>query len=75
MRDRSHAVAILLHLFLGAEAGCLESLDANDDVLVDVSDPVYLLDFLFRGGPEPPPPFPYPGEDPEPDTLTCPIVP
>jgi hypothetical protein len=73
--DISDPVLVLLHLFLGAEARCLESLDANDDVRVDVSDPVYLLDFLFRGGPAPPAPFPLPGADPEPDTLSCPKAP
>jgi hypothetical protein len=33
--------------------------DANDDGLLDISDPVYLLRFLFvAGSPPPPPPYP-----------------
>jgi hypothetical protein len=53
------AVAILDHLFSGtAEIRCLESADANNSGNVDVSDPIFLLHYLFFGGEAPPAPGP-----------------
>ena len=49
----------------------MKAADVTDDSAVDISDSVYLLNFLFLGGSPPPPPFPTPGEDPTPDDLTC----
>jgi len=43
-----------------------EACNANDDERLDISDAVYLLGFLFLGGPSPPPPYPEPGVDPTP---------
>jgi hypothetical protein len=45
----------------------------NDDGVVDVSDAIYLLRFLFIGGDHGPPPAPFPhaGPDPTPDALGC----
>ena len=37
---------------------------ANDDGSTDLSDSVYLLDFLFRGRSAPPAPFPERGPEP-----------
>lgn len=45
--------------------------DANDDGTLNISDPVYLLSYLFVGGGPPPPPFADCGEDPTPDGLDC----
>jgi len=39
--------------------------------VVDIADAVYVLAYLFAGGPEPPPPFGEPGFDPTDDALGC----
>ncbi len=62
---------MLSYQFGGGSADCLDALDANDDGSIDISDPVYLLTFLFSGGAEPPAPFPACGEDPTADALDC----
>ena len=59
------AVVILDYLFAdGRFTVCRDAADVNDDELINIADPVYLLLYLFAGGPEPPPPFPDPGPDP-----------
>jgi hypothetical protein len=45
---------------------CRAALDTNDDEHVDLSDVIYLLIFLYQGGPAPPPPFTSCGQDPSP---------
>ena len=60
------AVAALGYLFQGVVIGCRLTLDANDDSVANIGDPVYLLDHLFSGGPPPPEPFPFCGDDPTP---------
>ena len=37
---------------------CLDAANFNGDARLNVSDPVYLLNFLFSGGPPPPIPSP-----------------
>ncbi len=66
------AVRVAGYLFK-SEPGqtCLKSADANDDGVIDISDPVYLLFYLFVGGAEPPPPFHDAGPDPTRDNLEC----
>jgi hypothetical protein len=53
----------------------VEAADLNDDGGVDLSDPIYLLLYLFEGGTPPPPPFDPTGKtagpDPTPDDLGC----
>jgi hypothetical protein len=39
--------------------------------LVDLSDPISLLEFLFLGGPSPPDPFGSCGHDPAGEALGC----
>lgn len=58
-------------LFLGNSAPtCLDAADVNDDGLVDISDAVKILQYLFLGGFEPPAPGPGScGVDPTPDDL------
>ena len=51
------AVASLQFLFAGGEADCLDAVDANDDNELALTDPVYLLNYLFVGGPPPVAPF------------------
>ncbi|MGE4618436.1 MAG: FG-GAP-like repeat-containing protein [Planctomycetota bacterium] len=55
----------------GPLTGCLDVFDFNDDGDVDISDSVYLLQYLFTGGSAPPAPFPSCGIDATPDTLDC----
>ena len=49
----------------------MKSADANDSGTVDIADPVFLLNFLFSGGPTPPAPFSECAFDPTDDGLTC----
>lgn len=69
----SDPLAVLGFLFLGSEAGeCLDAADADDSGHVGVTDPIYLLNYLFRGGPVMPPPGPQTkGVDPTDDELSC----
>jgi hypothetical protein len=57
--DISDARHMLDYLFLGGRTpGCLEASNANGSTQLNIADPIYLLQFLFGGGPRPP--FPYP---------------
>jgi sugar lactone lactonase YvrE len=70
--DVSDAIATVIYLTQGVEPhDCLDALDANDDGAVNISDPIYTLNFLFLGGSAPPAPFPAAGDDPTPDELDC----
>jgi len=70
--DISDSLRTIGYLFLGMEPpACLDAADINDDGRVDLADPVFCLDFLFRGGRPPPEPFPGPGLDPTEDALDC----
>lgn len=72
--DISDPVRILNARFLAlddAELRCSDAADSNDDGGVDVSDAVYLFNFLFRGGPQPAAPYPEAGLDETPDDLDC----
>ncbi|HLU46802.1 MAG TPA: dockerin type I repeat-containing protein, partial [Planctomycetota bacterium] len=67
-------VSIATYLFLaGPSPSCSDAADTNDDGILDVSDPVYLLFSLFvAGSPPPPAPYPEPGNDPTfRDNLGC----
>ncbi len=48
---------------------CLDALDADDSGLIDVADPVFLANFLFKDGPFIPPPYPNLGFDETPDSI------
>jgi hypothetical protein len=67
------AVGIAGYLFKqGLPPTCADSADANDDGVLDVSDPIQLLFYLFLSGNPPPPPFPAAGSDPTfRDNLGC----
>lgn len=72
--DIADAVMMLTVLFgSGCQTicDCPDALDANDDSANDISDPIYVLMYLFSGGNPPPPPFPACGTDPTTDTLDC----
>jgi hypothetical protein len=44
-------------------------MDANDSQEVDLTDGIYVFNFLFLGGSQPPPPYPAAGVDPTADDL------
>jgi len=69
--DLSDPLSALLLMFGAASTDCEKSADVNDDGKLEISDVIYLLSYLFEGGPMPPPPFPLPGHDRTPDTLAC----
>jgi hypothetical protein len=69
----SDAILILLYLYQGDSGPqCLDRADTNDDGKIDITDPIFLLRFLFLSGNPIPPPHPAPGPDPTPDDLPCP---
>lgn len=60
------------HLYQLAPASCQDSMDSNDDGILDISDPVFLLLFLFDNGQPPPAPTLSCDTDPDPaDSLDC----
>jgi hypothetical protein len=67
------AVSITGYLFTGTPKtlGCLDAADPGDTGQVSISSAVYLLEFLFLGGPPPASPYPSCGQDPTLDDLTC----
>ena len=50
---------------------CLDAADVNDDELLQLTDALWLLDYLFGGGPTPPLPFPDTGPDPIQEEQGC----
>jgi hypothetical protein len=57
-------------LFLGtAVMSCPDACDANDDLTVDITDGIHVLNYLFLGGPPPDPPFEPEGRDETQDCL------
>ncbi len=75
--DVSDAIRLLGTLF-GIAAGsplcllCADAADTNDDGQLNITDPIFLLQFLFLGGPSPPAPFPECGPDPTAvDGISC----
>src|SRR5690606_12129487 len=61
--DLSDAISILLGLFADGDIPCADAADVDDSERIDITDPITLLDYLFRGGSSPPAPFPFPGVD------------
>lgn len=63
--DLGDPVGILFELFVtGLCAPCLDAGDADDDGLLQLTDAIYLLSYLFLGGLPPRAPFPEAGLDP-----------
>ena len=55
----------------GAEPPCLDAADTDDNGILNLTDPVRLLRFLFLGDEAPPAPQGEPGPDPTDDELSC----
>ena len=74
--DISDVVGVLWNTFATPELPlCLVACDANDDDEVDVSDAVYLLNYLFRRQAPPPPPQLDCGRDVSLESLGCAVSP
>jgi hypothetical protein len=59
-------------LFLSGESlTCLDSADSDDSGELDLTDAIYLLDYLFLGGSPPRAPFSECGRDGPGDLLGC----
>ncbi len=72
--DLSDSVSTLGALFQGlGPVCCAAAADADGDLTADISDPIYLPNHLFAGGPPLPEPFPRCGSTPE-RGLPCGIV-
>ena len=70
--DVTDAIVILSHLALGVRYDdCHDALDSDDSGTIEISDPIYLLNYLFLAGAAPPSPFNECGPDPTDDTLDC----
>lgn len=70
--DIADAVTDLTCLFTWSRCPtCMDVIDVNDNGLVELSDPIYLLSHLFGSGPRPTPPFPTCGYDATEDALLC----
>ena len=57
--------------FAGFPIPCVKAADADDSNRLDVSDALYILNFLFLGGPQPAVPFEECGSDPSEDAFSC----
>jgi hypothetical protein len=65
-------VKVLSYLFLSADViECLDAADVQDDGLINISDAIYVLSYLFRSGSEPTSPWKECDIDPTPDQLSC----
>jgi hypothetical protein len=69
--DLSDALKVLLHLFTGVPASCLDALDGDDSGTLDTTDAIRILGYLFQDGPPPAAPFPDRGLDATDDPLDC----
>jgi len=69
--DLTDPLATLLYVVGELDLSCPDAADADDSGIVDTTDAVRGLEFIFRRGPPPPPPFPAAGRDVTEDELEC----
>jgi hypothetical protein len=58
-------------LYSSDHVECLDAGDANDDGVVNITDPSFLSNYVYMGGAQPPAPFPGVGPDPTTDGIGC----
>jgi hypothetical protein len=69
--DVSDGIFVLLWSFSGTvTTTCEDSLDANDDAVIGITDAIGILQHIFLGGPAPAAPYPDRSVDPTADLLT-----
>ena len=56
--DLADAATVLAQQFDGFPVECEDACDVNDDGKINLADSVYILNYLFKMGPDPLPPFP-----------------
>ena len=65
-------MAVLDFLFTGRDRiPCKAAADGNGDGMLDISDSVSILGFLFLGGARPPAPHPSCGVEADPGPIPC----
>lgn len=69
--DIEDAIGGLEVVFGVVGSDCLDAVDANDDGVLDLTDPLHTLSHLFLEGASPAAPFPECGLDSTPDGLGC----
>ena len=69
--DISDPLKIVYTLFAGQTIECDDAADVDDNEQINVTDAIYLLDFMFREGPAPAAPYPAFGPDPFGAELMC----
>ena len=63
---------LLTYLFEGGKGlSCQDACDSNDDGVLNIADPIALLNHLFADGGPLPAPHPGCGPDGTPDSLEC----
>ncbi len=67
----SDVIHLLRGLFRGWVLPCIDAADTDDSGVLDITDSVYLLEYVFLNGPVPPDPFRELGVDPTEDFLPC----
>jgi hypothetical protein len=68
--DISDALSLLSYLFSTGEASCQKAADTNDDGLLNLTDAIRVVLYLFEGKTVPAP-FLLCGSDPTRDNLSC----
>ena len=64
-------IVIIQFLFAAGSLRCMDAGDVDDNGTVNTADAMYVLAYLFQGGPSPPAPFPDLGGDATGDALGC----
>ncbi len=70
--DITDVIILQNYLYLGSsDINCMETADVDDSASLNNTDIIYLLEYIFNGGVEPPTPFPNCGEDQTEDSFDC----
>ena len=67
----SDAIVALQFTFNGGTTLCPDAMDVDGNRVIDGTDGVFVISYLFLQGPPPPPPFPACGPDTEEGALGC----